>query len=120
MKTYSEVINIPEIEDRIEYLKLSGEVGIETFGCHRYLNQVLYHCSEWRSLRNKIIDRDNGCDLAHEEYPLCSGNIVIHHINPITIEDIRNRRSNVFDPENLISCSHKMHRFLHYGTEKTN
>lgn len=114
-KRYSELTEISNFEDRLSYLDLSGVVGVETFGCHRYLNQILYHSSEWRRLRNKIIERDNGCDLAHEEYPLCSGNILIHHLNPITIDDVRERRSNVFDPENLICCSYKVHRFIHYG-----
>lgn len=120
IKRYSELIAIPKFEDRLEYLNLSGVVGIETFGFHRYLNQVLYHSGEWRSLRNKIITRDDGCDLAHEDYPLCSGNILIHHINPITIEDVRNRRDCVFDPENLICCSYKIHRFVHYGVTDPN
>lgn len=115
IKRYSELIKITKFEDRLEYLDLSGTVGIETFGCHRYLNQLMYHSKEWRSLRNKIIYRDGGCDLAHEDYFLCSGNILIHHLNPITVEDIRERRSNVFDPENLVCCSYKTHRFIHYG-----
>lgn len=114
-KTYSELIRINDFTERLKYLSLSGCIGIETFGSHRYLNQLLYHSSDWRSLRNRIIERDNGCDLAHEDYPLCSGNILIHHLNPITIDDVRLRHQNILDPENLICCSYKSHRFIHYG-----
>lgn len=115
IRRYSELIDIQEFEDRLEYLGLSGVVGVDTFGFQRYLNQILYHSGKWRSLRNKIIVRDDGCDLAHEDYPLFSGNILIHHINPITIEDVRNRRDCIFDPENLVCTSFKSHRFIHYG-----
>ena len=115
IKRYSKAVTFQNFEDRLEYLDLSGVVGVETFGSHRYLNQLLYHSSEWRNLRKRIIERDNGCDLAHEEYSLSSGNILIHHLNPITVEDILERRECVFDPENLICCSYKIHRFIHYG-----
>lgn len=115
IRRYSKLIAIPTFEGRLEYLNLTGLVGVETFGWHRYLNQLLYHSKDWRSLRNDIIIRDDGCDLAHEDYPLGSRNILIHHLNPITIDDVRERRDCVFDPDNLVCCSYKVHRFIHYG-----
>lgn len=115
IRRYSKLITIPTFEERLEYLNLTGVVGVETFGWHRYLNQLLYHSKDWRSLRNDIIIRDDGCDLAHEDYPLGSRNILIHHLNPITVDDVRERRDCVFDSENLVCCSYKVHRFIHYG-----
>lgn len=113
-KTYSELIRIPMFEDRIRYLELKGKVGSETFGGHREINQLLYHSREWRSLRNHIILRDNGCDLAHLDYEIF-GSIYIHHLNPITIDDVLHMRSNVYDPENLVSVSFETHSRIHYG-----
>lgn len=114
IKSYSELITIPTYEERFEYLKLKGTVGKDTFGYDRYLNQILYNSPEWRRLRRDIIIRDNGCDLACEGYDI-RGRILIHHINPITIEDIKNRYSIVFDPDNLICVSHNTHNAIHYG-----
>lgn len=113
-KCYSELIKISSYEDRFEYLKLDGLVGDITFGGHRILNQLLYHSSEWRRLRNSIIIRDGGMDLAHNDYPIY-GKIYIHHIEPITIDDILQRCPSVFDPENLISVSFETHNAIHYG-----
>lgn len=118
IKRYSELILIPSFEERFEYLKLSGQVGFETFGGHRYLNQVLYRSSDWKDTRREVIIRDNGFDLAHEDYPI-KGNIYVHHINPITIDDILDRKDCVFDPEYLISTSLNTHNALHYGNEDT-
>lgn len=116
-KTYSELITISSFEERFEYLSLSGIVGDITFGGHRYLNQKLYQSPEWKSIKREVILRDNGCDLAHEDYPI-KGHIYIHHINPISIEDILERRSCVFDLENLISASFITHNAIHYGSEE--
>lgn len=113
-KTYSELCEIKSFEERFEYLKLNGIVGTDTFGFNRYLNQILYRSSEWKKIRNKIIIRDNGCDLGVEGYDI-SGRILIHHINPITIEDVRNRNSIIFDLNNLITVSHNTHNAIHYG-----
>lgn len=114
IKTYSELIALPTFEDRFEYLQLKGIVGQETFGFDRYLNQILYSSKEWKSLRNEIIVRDNGCDLALEGFEI-HGRILIHHINPITIDDVIKRREMVFDPENLICVTHNTHNAIHYG-----
>lgn len=114
IRTYSELITIPTFEERFEYLKLNGSIGLETFGHDRYLNQILYNSPEWRRFRPEIIVRDNGCDLACEGYEIF-GKILIHHINPITAQDILNRNSKVFDPENVITTVHNTHNAIHYG-----
>ena len=114
IRTYSELITIPTFEERFEYLKLNGSVGLETFGHDRYLNQILYNSPEWRRFRPEIIVRDNGCDLACEGYEIF-GKILIHHINPITAKDILNRNPKVFDPENVITTVHNTHNAIHYG-----
>ena len=116
IRTYSELITIPTFEERFEYLKLNGSVGLETFGHDRYLNQILYNSPEWRRFRPEIIVRDNGCDLACEGYEIF-GKILIHHINPITAKDILNRNPKVFDPENVITTVHNTHNAIHYGDE---
>ena len=116
VKSYSELIIIPTFEERYRYLRLEGKVGEETFGYDRYLNQILYNSREWRSFRDDIIIRDNGCDLGCEGFEL-HGRIIVHHINPITVEDVINRRPMVFDPENVICVSHNTHQAIHYGDE---
>lgn len=115
-KTYSELIAIPSYEDRFRYLQLQGAVGKDTFGYDRYLNQVLYNSQEWKRFRNEIIIRDNGCDLAFEGYDI-HGRILVHHINPITVDDVVNRNPLVFDPENVICVTHNTHNAIHYGDE---
>lgn len=114
IRTYSELITLPTFEERFEYLRLDGAVGLETFGYDRYLNQILYRSIEWKRLRNEIIIRDNGCDLGCEGFEIYD-RILVHHINPITVEDVLKRRPNVFDPNNLISTSHNTHNAIHYG-----
>lgn len=116
IKTYSELITLPTFEERFNYLKLGGTVGESTFGFDRYLNQNLYKSQEWKSVRNKVIIRDNGCDLACEGYEIY-GKVLIHHINPITAEDIINRNPIIFDLENLITTVHNTHNAIHYGDE---
>ena len=113
-RTYSELMRIDNFDDRFEYLKLSGVIGESTFGFERYLNQRFYGTQEWRSFRREIIIRDNGNDLGFEGKPIF-GKIEIHHINPITITDIRERSSNLFDPENVICTSSLTHKAIHYG-----
>lgn len=115
-KRYSELISIPTYEERFKYLQLKGAVGNDTFGYDRYLNQILYNSPEWKRLRNQIIIRDNGRDLGCEGYEIY-GRILIHHMNPITVEDIVSRDPIVFDPENLICVSHNTHNAIHYGDE---
>ena len=115
-KRYSELTTIPTYEERFKYLQLKGAVGDDTFGYDRYLNQILYNSPEWKRLRNQIIIRDNGRDLGCEGYEIY-GRILIHHMNPITVEDIVSRDPIVFDPENLICVSHNTHNAIHYGDE---
>ena len=114
IRTYSELITIPTFEERFEYLQLKGSVGKDTFGYDRYLNQVLYRSPEWKRLRNQIIIRDAGCDLACEGYDIHS-KVLIHHLNPITVEDVLARSRKVFDPDNLVCVSHNTHNAIHYG-----
>ena len=115
-KRYSELTTIPTYEERFKYLQLKGAVGNDTFGYDRYLNQILYNSPEWKRLRNQIIIRDNGRDLGCEGYEIY-GRILIHHMNPITVDDIVSRDPIVFDPENLICVSHNTHNAIHYGDE---
>lgn len=116
MKSYNELIQYPTYEERLEYLKVYSKVGFDTFGYDRYLNQALYHCGEWKRVRNQVIIRDKACDLGVEGYEI-PNHIIIHHINPITIEDVLERRPCVFDLNNLISTSNRTHNAIHYGGE---
>lgn len=116
IKSYSEMILLPSFKERFEYLRCNGIVGLETFGNKRYLNQILYHLVEWRSFRNKVIYRDEGFDLGDRDIPIY-GPIYIHHINPITIDDILQRRKCVFDMDNAISTSFRTHQAIHYETD---
>lgn len=116
IKTYSELSKLKTFKERYLYLRLDGIVGEETFGFDRYLNQILYKSDEWKRCRRDIIIRDNGCDLGCEGFEV-HGRILIHHINPITVDDIVNRNPKVFDPENLILTSHNTHQAIHYGNE---
>ena len=114
IKTYSELITIPTFEERYEYLRLNGRVGEETFGFDRYLNQIFYKSKEWRSIRDYVIARDNGCDLGMEGYEIF-GQILIHHMNPITKEDILERKDVLLNPEYLITTVKNTHDAIHYG-----
>lgn len=114
-KSYEELIKIPTFEERLAYLMLFGAVGKDTFGYDRYLNQILYKSAEWRRIRNQIILRDDGCDLAIDGYQIPS-RALIHHINPITVDDIIQRRGIVFDPNNLITTTLNTHEIIHYGS----
>lgn len=116
IRTYSELRTYKTFIDRYNYLKLRGSVGIETFGYDRYLNQVLYRSRRWRRTRDGIILRDNGCDLGVEGYDIYD-KIIIHHMNPLTIEDIEDDVDEIYDPEFLISVSFNTHQAIHYGDE---
>lgn len=116
IRTYSELIKLSTFEERYRYLKLDGKVGEETFGFDRYLNQIFYKSKEWRSVRNHVILRDNGCDLGIEGREI-HGRILIHHMNPITKEDILNRSDFLMNPEYLISTIETTHNAIHYGDE---
>lgn len=115
-KSYNELIELNTFEERLNYLYIGDKVGRETFGSARRLNQLFYKSQEWRRKRNEIIARDNGCDLGIEGCDLTARNILIHHINPITEDDILNRNPCLFDNNNLISVSIDTHNFIHYGT----
>lgn len=116
IRTYSELILLPTFEERFQYLKLDGIVGEETFGFDRYLNQLFYTSAEWREIRDYVILRDNGCDLgiAGREIP---GRILVHHMNPVSKEDILRRSKFLLDPEYMISTFKNTHDAIHYGDE---
>lgn len=114
-RTYSELIIMPSFEERFEYLKLDGRVGADTFGFDRHLNQMVYQKDpRWRKARDTVIIRDNGCDLGVEGYEIY-GKITVHHMNPVTLDDILNDRDWIFDPEFLICTTHITHNAIHYG-----
>ena len=114
IKTYSELIEIPTFEERYKYLNLDGTVGEETFGFDRYINQEFYRSYEWCRIRDYVIIRDNGCDLAISDREIF-GKILVHHMNPITIKDILNKSKFLLDPEYLICTSKNTHDAIHYG-----
>lgn len=116
IRSYRELKRLKSFEERYEYLKLSGEVGRETFGYDRYLNQQLYKSTRWRRIRDTIIIRDLGCDLGIDGYEI-KQKIIIHHMNPISIDDIVHGRDSIFNPEFLICTSQNTHNAIHYGDE---
>lgn len=115
-KSYKDLKRLQTFEERYEYLKMSGAVGVETFGFDRYINQVFYNSPEWKRARDIVIIRDDGCDLGDPNHPI-KGKIIIHHMNPITEEDILNRNPDIFNPEYLICTSHNTHNAIHYSDE---
>ena len=115
-RCYSELLEFDSLIDRYRYLKIGGDLGATTFGFDRYLNQQFYKLKEWRLIRSKVIVRDMGCDLGLPGLEIC-GTIIIHHINPITIDDVKNRNPILFDPEFLISTQLNTHNAIHYGDE---
>lgn len=120
VRTYSELRRLSTFEDRYHYLRLSGIVGESTFGFDRYLNQMFYQSREWKSARNRVIIRDNGCDLGIEGREI-QGSIIIHHMNPVPVEELRFRGYNfedLLDPEYLISTVLNTHNAIHYGDER--
>ena len=116
IRTYSELITLPTFEERFKYLQLNGQVGKDTFGFDRYINQNFYRSLEWKRVRDKVMLRDNGCDLGVEGYEI-HGRILIHHMNPITIKDIEFMSEYLLNPEYLISTVHNTHNAIHYGDE---
>lgn len=116
IRTYAELVTLPTLKERFEYLKLAGVVGKATFGYDRYLNQRFYKSYEWRSLRNHIITRDGGCELGLDDYEI-RGRIFIHHMNPIVDDDIIDDSDYLMNPNYLICVSQEMHNALHYGNE---
>lgn len=117
IRTYSELIKLPTFEERFNYLRLNGVVGQDTFGYDRYINQYFYQRNQlWKSIRNKVIIRDNGCDLGVEGHEI-HGRIIVHHMNPITLEDIEQESEFLLNPEYLISTIHNTHLAIHYSDE---
>ena len=112
--TYSELIRLPTFLERFDYLKLDGVIGTDTFGYDRYLNQQFYHSQEWQRIRDQVIIRDNGCDLGVDGYFIC-GRVYIHHLNPISQQDLLSHNAFLIDPEYLICVSHETHNAIHYG-----
>lgn len=118
IRTYTELMQIPNYIDRYRYLRLGGKVGEETFGWERYLNQTFYKSDEWRSFRREIIIRDHGCDLADFDHEFAEGEIIyVHHMNPIDVNDIVNATRFLMNPEYVISCRKLTHDAIHYGDE---
>lgn len=116
IRCYSELIEIPTFEERFKYLQLNGRVGKDTFGFDRYLNQNFYRSAEWKRIRDRVIIRDNGCDLGIEDR-IIYGKILIHHMNPINDKDILNLTDILLNPEYLICVTHSTHNAIHYGDE---
>lgn len=116
IRRYSDLVQLKTFEDRFSYLKLHGKVGEETFGLDRYLNQQLYKSRRWQNIRSQVIIRDDGCDLGIDGRQM-DNYITIHHMNPISMEDIEEERDIVFDPEYLICCSSRTHKAIHFGNE---
>lgn len=116
IRTYSELITLPTFEERYAYLRLNGKVGEETFGFDRYLNQQFYKSKEWRSIRDRVITRDNGCDLGIEGREI-HGRVLIHHMNPITVDDILRRSDFLLNPEYLICVDKITHDAIHYSDD---
>ena len=116
IKSYSELRRLSTLKERFKYLELRGMVGHSTFGFDRWINQEFYTSREWRSLRHEIIVRDEGCDLGIPGYEIHE-RLAIHHMNPMTAEDIERGNDDILNPEFLITVSHRTHNAIHYGDE---
>lgn len=117
IRTYSELSKLKTFRERYEYLKLGGIVGEDTFGFDRYLNQIFYTSKEWKQIRNFVITRDNGCDLGIPDHKIIDDLILVHHMNPITKDDIINKSEMLLNPEYLITTVKPTHDAIHYGDE---
>lgn len=116
LRTYTELIQIHSFEERLRYLMLKNNVGVETFGFDRYLNQMFYHSVEWERIKRDVIIRDNGCDLACKDREI-HGRIYVHHMNPISKQDILKRTEILLNPEYLVCVCKQTHDAIHYGNE---
>lgn len=116
IRCYRDLSRLESFMERYQYLKIHGKVGEETFGLDRYINQSLYKSQRWKNIRSQVIIRDNGCDLGVDGHEI-DRYIVVHHMNPITLEDIEEERDVVFDPEYLICCTSRTHQAIHFGDE---
>lgn len=129
VRTYRELIRIEDYYERFEYVRLAGKIGEQTFGWERYLNQYLYRSAKWKRFRNEIIIRDNGCDLAHPDFPIVGpkdfgrngarnyNRIIVHHLNPLTPEEVEEDSSRIYDPEEVVCVALMTHNAIHYGDE---
>lgn len=117
IRNYSELSKLKTFRERYEYLKLGGTVGKDTFGFDRYLNQIFYTSKEWKQIRNFVITRDNGCDLGIPDHKIIDDLILVHHMNPITKDDIINKSEMLLNPEYLITTVKPTHDAIHYGDE---
>ncbi len=115
-RSYSELRRFQTFEERFDYLKFQGRVGRSTFGFDRYLNQTFYTSNEWKRARDEVIVRDNGCDLGIDGYEI-NVDILVHHMNPIVVDDIIHGETWILDPEYLITTTKRTHNALHYGAE---
>lgn len=115
IRRYSDLCRLKTFNERFDYLRLNGAVGESTFGFDRYLNQHLYRSSEWKKIRNEVIVRDDGCDMGLADYP--ADRIIVHHMNPLSVEDLENRSDLIFNPEFLICVSFNTHNAIHFGDE---
>lgn len=116
IKTYSEMITFKTLEQRFRYLSLGGQVGDITFGFDRWMNQQFYRSAEWRHIRDQIVARDYGCDLGIEGHDIHE-RLQIHHMNPMTVEDLKDGNPDIIDPEFLITVRHRTHNAIHFGDE---
>lgn len=116
-RTYRELIRIDDYEERFHYLRLDGQVGLDTFGFDRYMNQTFYASREWKRIRKQVIARDEGCDMAFPGYEIYD-RIYVHHMNPMTPNDIKHGNDDILNPEFLICVTHKTHNAIHYGDER--
>lgn len=114
IRSYSELRRLETFEERYDYLQLRGEVGKSTFGFDRYMNQRFYTSREWKQIRNQVIARDEGMDLGVDGYEIYD-RIVIHHMNPMTVNDIAHNDDSILDPRYLITTTHRTHNAIHYG-----
>lgn len=116
-KSYTELMKLPTLKERFDYLNQGNRVGESTFGYDRYLNQKFYTSPEWKRVRRNVIARDEGCDMGHTDYPI-QGRVIVHHLNAITPEMIINRDPELFDMDNLVCVSHETHEAITYGSSE--
>lgn len=116
IRTYSELSQLETFEDRYHYLELRGALGLATFGFDRWINQRFYKSQEWKSIRNQVIIRDDGCDLGIPGYEIHSG-LLVHHMDPLSLDDLKQGEDSIMDPEFLITTSLQTHNAIHYGDE---
>lgn len=117
IRSYTELSGIPDLQGRFRYLQLHSQVGVTVFGYDRYLNQKFYTSAEWRRLRDWVVHRDEACDLGLPDWPI-SDQPHVHHMNPMTVEDVVHREDWILDPEYLITVSHRTHNAIHFGDER--